>query len=176
MSNKYQKVNPDGVDAQIQRLQSWLYTKLANEGWTLHESYERCYKTKRDDKIIPEIFIDNEYRELLLDDKVNVTSFFLVDDNENISDRLCTINIQWIIQANIKNLYPSITHRADEELRSDLKRLLKLNPYQFRLTGCIQGIESVYDSLKINIKFTDDMNQFHVCRFNLELNYNINNC
>lgn len=176
MSNKYQKTNPDGVDAQIQRLQTYLYDKLALEGWTLHESYERVYKTKKGEKIIPEAFINNEYQEVLLDDRVNATSFFLVDDTENINDWLSTVMVSLIIEANINNIYPSITHRADEELRSDVKRLLKLNPYGFKLKKMITGVESVYNSLRMDVKFTDDMSQFHVVRFDLELNYNINNC
>lgn len=176
MSNKYQKTNPDGVDKQIQRLQDYLYTALGAEGWTLHECYERVYKTKKGDRIIPEAFINNEYKEVLLNDNVNATSFFLVDDTETIRQNLSTVTVSWIVEANIKNLFPSITHRADEEMRSDLKRILKLNPFGFHLSKMITGVESVYNSLRINVKFTDDMNQFHVVRFDLELSYPINNC
>jgi hypothetical protein len=176
MSNKYQKTNPDGIDKQIQRLQDYIYTQLGLLGWSLHESYERIYRTKKGENFIPEAFISNEYKEVLLDDKVNATSFFLIDDTETINQNLSTVTVSFIIEANIKNLYPSITHRADEEMRSDLKMILKNNPTGFHLKKMITGADNVYQSLRFNIKFTDDMNQFHVVRFDLELNYNINNC
>lgn len=174
--SKICKSTPDGIDVQIQRLQTYLYDKLTLEGWTDHDSYERAYKVKRGDKIIPMIYSGKEYYDLLINDKADATSFFLVSDTEDINDSLCKTTVSWIMQANLQNIYPTIAHRADEELRSDLKRLLKLNPYGFHLKKVTTGVDSVYDGLDINLKFSDDMNQFHVVRFDLELNYVINNC
>jgi hypothetical protein len=170
-----QKVNAVGIDAQIQRLQTYIYDSVIADGWTNYQSYERDYKTKRDGNIIPEIFRNNEYVEVLLDDKRNANSFFLTDDTENI-DEVCTINVSLIFQVNLNNLYASAPHRADEEFRSEIKKLLYENPFGFTLTGVTTGIDKVYSDLSFPLEYKDDMQQFHVVRFDLELNYNIINC
>ena len=79
-------------------------------------------------------------------------------------------------QAKLDELFTTVTHRADEELRNMLKMLLKQNPYSFKLTGTTTGIENVYNDLDFNIEYNDDMQQFHVVKFDLEINYNIDNC
>ena len=171
-----QKINAVGIDAQIQNLQSYLYTELTDvEGWTNYESYERAYKNKKNDSTIPEIYI-GEYLEVLFNDKFSATSFFLTEDNETISDNLCSSKISLIYQVQLNKLFPSVPHRADEELREMLKMLLKKNPYGFDLVGVQVGIDNVYADLDVNIDYTDDMQNFHVVRFDLELNYNITNC
>jgi len=173
-----QKSNPVGIDKEIQALQSYLYTELTvEEGFSDYQSYERVYKTNKNGNIIPEIFRNKNYVEALLNDKVNLNSFFVIDDNEVINDNVCTVGVSLIFQVDLIKIYPSITNeRADEEFRVLIKRLLKVNPYSFKLTGTTTGINNVYSDFNFEIDFKDDMQRFHVVRFDLELNYFIGNC
>lgn len=177
------KINPKGVDKVIDKVQVKLYNYLTGLGWSDYESYPRTYKNTRGSNTIPEVYLDsNEYKEVLMDDKFTVTSFFLVDDNRTIDEQLITQGISIIFQANLTELYPSITHRADEEMHMAIYEKLK---YFFGANAVVNeiitGVDNVYSDLNISGKLKDkvkldDISQLHVVKFNLTVGYQSCEC
>lgn len=166
----YLKINPVGIDIVIQKLQTSLYSAL---NWQKYESYGRAYKNKKSGQTIPEVFISNkDYREVLLDDKVNASSFFIAGDNITYNE-MATAKVSLIVQCDLLALYAGIAHRADEEMHEEIIRHIKQNDYA-DFIGITTGIEQVYSDLNIDIKYTDDMQKYHVVKFDFEVIYNYN--
>jgi len=145
-----------------------------------YESYPRAYKNPLGEDTIPEVYVGgNEYEEVLFNDKFNVTSFFLVDDNVTNNngpgeEATYTQGISVIFQANLAALYPSITHRADAELHDDIFKAF--NSFTTDVQGVSTGLDNVYSDVTVleNIEFTD-MSDFHVVKFNVNIDY-LYNC
>jgi len=179
-----QKVSPVGVDKVIDKLQVAIYDYLTGvAGFTQYESYPRCYKNYKDGMIIPEMYTGtNEYKEVLFDDRYNLTSFFIVDDD---SDRegvnVVSQNVSIIFQGLLDKLFPSVSHRADEELKAVIYNALSEYYFEDYLLSIQMGIDNVYGDLRIlgTLKdrvILDDMSNFNVLRFNFKLNFNIDKC
>lgn len=162
------------VDFAIQKLQSWIYSQLT---WADYVSYGRIYKNKNESgDVIPEFYTsNNEYIEILFNDRHDATSFFVASDNIDIFDKsILEQNVSLIYQAKIDKLYPSTTHRADSELHNEITKLLMSSPYDVELLSIEIGIDNVYKEFETeNVKFTD-MSDFHVCRFNLKIKFSTN--
>ena len=106
------KTVPKGVDSVIEAIQQYLYPNLIGEGWTNYECYPRANKNVKTDSLIPEVSEDQKnYVEVLMNDKFQATSFFLVDDNVPFDneERLFVQNVSLIFQVNLVDLFPSIT-------------------------------------------------------------------
>ena len=173
------KISPVGIDVIIDGLQNYLYTNLLDKGWTSYESYPRAYKNEtKEGNIIPEFYTkEGEYEEVYFDDAFNATSFFLTrDTSELASESNYTTDVKIIFQVKLNKLYPSITHRADEEMHKDVMLLLEKNPYT---DGFVikktTGIKKVYndEGLEKTNEF-EDMSNYHVVKFDLKINYRYN--
>ncbi len=173
------KTDPKGVDIGIDRMQTTLFDNLTSLGWTDYEVYPRAYKNYKGENKIPEIYVGNgEYREVLFDDTKNVTSFFLVDDNTNVEFQKLTTDVSLIFQANLLFLYPSIGHRADEEMHVDIFNSVKNNSIGFNLTGITTGVRNVYSDLEIrgnieDLVKLDDISYYHVAKLDFTVPYEI---
>jgi len=164
------KTNPVGVDIPIQSLQEDLFNEL---GWTNYEAYGRAYVNISEGDTIPEVFKDGkEYLEVMYDDTVNASSFFVINSDVDY-DEVANVSVDLIFQVNLAELYPNIEHRADEEMHLDVIQVIKNNFYGFNFDGFTTRIEDVYSGfdLKDDYKETTDMESFHVVRFRLNLNY-----
>lgn len=178
-----QKTNPVGIDFEINQIQKRMYDYFASIGWADHESYPRAYVNPKDEGTIPEVYVGNkEYKECLFDDKFNVTSFFIADDTRSFDADGGQISqdISIIFQANIKTLYPSILHRADEEMHKHIYNSIVGAGIQDRLSSIITGVENVYSDLSIPASFIekvklDDMSNFHVVKVDLTLPFSFCN-
>ena len=74
----YLKQNTTGVDTVIKGLQKYLYDNLKQK-WCFNdfEGYGRVYKNKKNGKVMPEYYTsDKEYKEVLLDDRLQGIMFF----------------------------------------------------------------------------------------------------
>lgn len=172
-----QKVDPAGLDIFIDLMQVSMFNFLTNANgpaWTDYESHHRAYKNPSKDKTIPEVYTsDGEYKEVLFNDEFNVTSFFLSDDSRIQDKELVTQNISMIFQAKLSEIYPNITHRADEEMNFDIlnaaKAFPQLNESSIKMTT---GIKNVYKELNLQsmVDF-DDMSNFHVVKIDMEARY-----
>lgn len=166
------KTSPVGIDIVIQALQTYLYNNLTT--WTNYQSYGRAYLNESERGIVAEVYDSKgEYKDCLFDDKFNVTSFFMVDQSIDYVEK-GTANVSLIVQANLKKLYPSILHRADEELHNDVITHLRRRIDSGEMKGIETGLSNVYDKLKIdNIKYTD-ISDFHCVKFDFVMNYEYN--
>jgi hypothetical protein len=112
-------------------------------------------------------FIDGKYYfhtgnknlEVLTDKHYKFLSFVAVDQNASFSIGKHNIPARLVCQGNLKSLYPSITHRADAELRKSVIEVLLLHCDMPQYLG--------YNIIaQDNLK---DMQPFHT----FELNFNI---
>jgi hypothetical protein len=175
-----QKTNPKGVDFMIDAMQSRVYDKLIAKGWSNYESYPRAYANVKKGGTVPEFYLgENEYQEVLMNDKFSVTSFFLVDNARSFDKESgqFTQTVSMIFQADIRKLFPTVSHRADEEMHEDIFGSLKLINNKNFLTTLIVGVDDVYSSLSIPAEYIervqmDDISNYHVCRLDFSIPYN----
>jgi len=172
-----QKISPVGIDKTIDTVQVGLYNYLTTTAlWSLYESYHRAYKNPLGENTIPEAYtIDNEYKEVLFDDKFNVTSFFLISDNTPSGvDNIFTQTVSVIFQGILPKLYPVINHRADAEMQDDIMKAFDFIDYD--VSNIIIGVDNVYSDLDLRARLREeieltDMSDFHVVRFDFEVKY-----
>jgi hypothetical protein len=172
------KISPVGIDTTINDVQQGLYDYLTTIGlWSSYESYHRAYKNPLGENTIPEAYIgNNEYKEILFDDKFNATSFFLISDNSPATgdDNVFTQTVSIIYQCKLDKLYPVIDHRADAEMQDDV--LKAFNEIDYNVTNIIIGVDNVYSDLDLRTRLKEevgltDISNFHVVRFDFEVQY-----
>jgi hypothetical protein len=181
MSALYTKTTPKGIDIKIQDLQSYLYTKLAATWSTAsYNSYGRCYKniTGSDGGFLPEVFTGSEnYLPMLDVDKVNAFSFFVLGDELEKGAGLYKVEVALIFFCNLTKLKPTITHRADEEVRLDVLNLMDSELFGFKITSVKLGYDNVFEGFDVEKIKYDDLQPFHCFKIVGEMNYStINNC
>lgn len=166
------KVSPVGIDVAINDFQTHLFNAVGIPEW---EMYPRVYHNPRKDSMIPEFYNgDNEYVEVMYNDDYIMSSFFITDtDRDLIIDGHGESNVSLIVQADLRELYPSITHRADEELTNLIH--VKSNSFipssWFTLESASFTIDKVYREFdKTRITF-DDMSNRYVARFEYKVRY-----
>lgn len=171
------KANPVDIDLVIDRIQSKLDEITFKSGSTWN-NYHRAYKnpTKTRNGLIPELFVNGmDYRDVLMDDTVDLSTFFIVSDSRSFNQGLISTEISLIVQASkLDNLIDS-PHRTDEEMNSVfLNKLTNLNS-NVKFTSMEHGIDNVYrEFVRTKIKL-DDMNERYVARFNMSVRYQ-NSC
>lgn len=170
----YTKTGPVGIDIPIQRLQKLIYSGL---GWTKHECYGRIYLIERDGNMYPEYFASGiEHKELLFDDMdTNALSFFYEDATRSYSDDIYTTGVNLVFLVNLKSLYPTIEHRADEEVHNAVGDILRKEGF-WRQIGLITGLNNALSDFNIEQIKTSDMQPKHIFRFQLEIKNNFQLC
>lgn len=174
------KTNPVGIDLVIDKLQVFLY-QLAISTNNTWECYPRAYKNpKRFDErgFIPEVFNDsnNDYKEVFFDDYFDVSTFFVVGDNREISNGKAIAPLALIIQCKPNDLFPSVSHRADEEVINLFWNKLKSFSLGAKCESIETSINAVYREFSINeVKF-DDMNNSFVARINMTATFESQCC
>jgi len=171
-----QKIAPVGVDRDIDRINEHIFNELDWESISgvTHEANHRAYLNKIVDGNlrIPELFnpATKDYEESYFNDNVAASSFFITDDTRTGS-RKYKITVSIIFQLKLEEIFPLINHRADEEAHVDVLNALEDNPTGAKIIGLVTDIDKVYEGLNVsNIKFTD-MQEFHVFRVDMDLNY-----
>lgn len=175
-------VDPVGIDILIASIQDRSFNNLITNGvgdWTdaNYESYARAYVNPKKEGTIPEVYTgDREYKEVLMDDTFVASSFFLVDDSRVFDESQFTLSISIIYQADIQKLFPSILHRADEEMHKDIIDSLEDTEFTDFITDITTGIDGVYSDLDIPDSYLsgislDDMSNYHVVKIDLEVPY-----
>lgn len=169
------KTDPVGIDLIIDMIQTKIdeITFKAGSTWNnYHRAYKNPVKTRDRNGLVPELFVNGiDYRDVLMDDTIDLTTFFIVSDRRPVNNGIITTEISLIIQASkLDNLIDS-PHRADEEINSMFIGKLNKSISKIKLTGIEHGIDNVYrEFVRTKIKL-NDMNQRHVARFNMEVTY-----
>lgn len=177
------KTTPKGMDYHIQELQTALHTGLL-AAWgidtSLYKAYGRCYRNKTPDGYIAENYEGSgEYKEVYWDDSLAALSFFGITDQARAQTGLGSeVNVHFIMFANLSTLYPTITHRADEELRGKVQSLIGAYGYGFSYVGTELWLDNVLreyaGSRRDNRLLAVDMHPTHCFRINLKLLYRPN--
>lgn len=182
------KTNPVGVDVPIQKFQEYLHTKLVTK-WgisgdnTVYRCYGRCYRNKTADGYIAENYEGyGKYAEVYWDSKLSAISFFGVGPSIDVDAGMQVADVHLVFFVNAALLKPSITHRADEEIRKDVLQICGMGMYSFSLEGITTGIENVlreYPGSRRDDRLTAaDMHPAHCFRLNFKVRFktDINFC
>lgn len=176
------KTNPVGIDIYVERLQEFLHKHMTEKVWPegiVWNSYGRCDRNRKGAGYVAEVYTANgEYTDVLWNDKVDVVSFFGVTGSR-VVDRIREFaEIHLVVFCNLKQLYPDITHRADEEVRVDFMKAIGKVMYGFHYEGFDLGIERVLreysQSQRIPSVQSVDIGSIHCFRLNFSLHYNPN--
>lgn len=166
------KTDPKGIDKIINDIQLLLFNNVT---WADYESYHRAYKNERAEDQMYEVFTSgNEYKEVLIDDTFDATSFFIVSDTATFDERWNT-TVSVIFQLNLKKLYPLIAHRADEEAHNEVSVIIEGTP-GFTMSGLTKGIRGVYSDIGYGANIFEDMQPLHVFKLDINVNYDQDCC
>ena len=170
-----QKTSPVGLDRAIDDFEVYVYGALGFDDWNC---YPRVYAVPNRDQngLVPAHFDSGiDYTEVLSDDRVNISSFFFRSSEVKRVESGYECDVAWIIQCDLPALFPSISHRADEELASLIHQASSdyANEERFKHQSTEYGINAVYREFdKKQIKL-DDMSDRHVVRFNYRVFYRL---
>lgn len=168
--------DPIGVDKPIQRVQDYLY---ANLNWGDLEAYGRIYKNTIDGKTKPQPFLsNNEYLgDAFIKDKNNACLFFIVNDKQEVvSGPVFKTEVKTVFMVNLKNVFPSLNHRADSEAQKHAYQLLK-NKKAFQITGIETGLKTVLNGFDLEGLEKLDVQPFHMFAIVSTVEFKINpNC
>lgn len=170
----YTKTEATGIDVEIQKAQRLLHDKLSVLWKTDVSGYGRAYLLKRGKQVIPEVFVDGkDYKDVLgLDDN----RFFFVQSNS--SDKIsntryeCDVDVYFIL--NLKDVKPYVTHRADEEVHSDVDYVLSHTTFEVKSLEI--GIDNVIKDFKIEERDNfnkSDFEPYHVFKYMCTVMYDI---
>lgn len=180
MVTAQRKVNPVGLDILIDDLQVHIESLINLPG--TYVIYARAYKNPEklnpEKGLIPEIYTaDKEYSEVFMDDNNTMTSFFIVSDDRQNENGIMTCTISMIVQvSNLKEMFPDIDHRPDEEVNQIFLNVLQSFPYENILPDMQTGIKRVYQEFLKDDVVLDDMSEFYVVRFNFTATYTKDGC
>lgn len=181
------KTNPAGINWYVQKLQTKLHDTLIGPNyWNLtdaaqYKSYGLCYRNKTDDGYVAENYeADGEYREVYWSDELAAISFFGISNN--IKNGEADIHLVFFANLQKLNLTDSaglpVGHRADEELRIQVQKIIGLHSYGFNYISTELWLENVLreypGSRRDNRLKTVDMHPIHCFRINLKLMFNPN--
>lgn len=176
--------NPVGIDAIIKKAQTHLHNKLVVL-WGIepeqYRAYGRCHRNRKGDGYVAEWYEgNNEYRDVYFDDRLAAVSFFGTGAREDRENGF-RINVHLVFFVNLEALKPGIPHRADEEVRLDVKNLIGKNLFGLEqvscetwLENCLREYPDTVKRLRAEPKF--DMHPNHCFRINLVALYTNKNC
>lgn len=180
-----QKTNPVGVDLVIQKLQKTIHDSLIDK-WGIsvsadYEAYARASRNKTDDGYIAEVLTTgNAYKEVYWNEALTAISFF--GSSTRSTQELGNLNtdVHLVFFVNLGKAKPSITHRADEEVRKDVINACEFGSFGFLLESVETGLENIlreYPGSRRDDRLKAvDMQPVHCFRLNFSLSYDINNC
>jgi len=150
------KSSTEGADKNIQSFQRYLYKKL-KALWPVDDSnfegYGRVYKNKNDKGFVPELFVSStepgntQYKALYFDKtKTKALFFFTVDDIESYDQAqgTATAKVGLVFMVNVALLQDKISHRGDEEVRNEIRKICSMGLYEFTLTGSETGFANIF--------------------------------
>lgn len=181
------RTNPAGIDLYIQKLQTKLHDMLVGANyWNLsdqsqYRAYGRCYRNKTDDGYVAENYESaGEYKEVYWSDELAAVSFFGISSNVKTGEA----DVHLVFFANLEKLALKdtegdvVTHRADEELRLMVQRIIGKSAHGFQYESTELWIENVlreYPGSRRDARLKAvDMHPVHCFRINLKLLYNPN--
>lgn len=174
------KTSPVGIDYSLQLLQTELHDRLLTR-WNIdtstYKAYGRCYRKPTDAGYVAVNFESGTEYARMVNDELKAISFFGQSPTTKLDQKEST-EVHLVFFVNLALLKPSITHRADEEVRKDVISLFAPALYGFAYQGFDITIEAVLREYRGSWTKTIDMHPWHCFRINLKVLYDINsnNC
>lgn len=174
------KINPAGLDVIIDDIQRVMYG-LKDKWGILLDGYPRCHILQNEGKKTIEAYLGNdEYSGSLVFSEENKFFFLAGESVERVAENYYKTTIEMYFMLNLDDIYPTILHRADEEVRIDVLNTLNT------ISGIsVVKIESNNDkvfarfnnriSQNYEYEYTDDMQPYHYFKVLIDiLEYDIN--
>lgn len=139
--------------------------------------YSRAFTNERivdgDKQIIPEVFeTTKEYKEVLFNDRWNVSVFFTVDsERNNLKDQPETV-ISAIFAVNLNAIYPGVNYRQEENVHADVMQIFEVSntAYAIDSIDLTVGLNAYDPFYKENVK-QYNMHPWHTFRFDFAMRY-----
>ena len=175
----YLKSTPIGIDVAINDIQKAVANAVS---WTNYNAFHRAYKNVSSGGIIPEVYKVKtqpkigEYEEVLTNDNLYGSSFFVVADTRNTIDNgnLVSTTVSMIFQMNLEAVTGISDSRQDEELHVKVSNAINSSAYG-KVSSIITGINNVYTEFDTNNVQFDDIQPFHCFRIDIDVSY-MNEC
>lgn len=173
------KTNPLGIDWYIQAVQTKMYSQLMTAwGDVTYECYGRVYRNKTANGYIAEAYVSGkEYKEVYWDDTLAAAISFFGIDNIKVGVTN-TADVHLVFFVDLNKVAPSITHRADEEVRKNVIDAIGKSSHGLSFESIDLWIENVlkeYPGSRRDDRLKAvDMHPVHCFRFNYTLSYNPN--
>ena len=177
----YQRSQPIGIDREIADLQKELFEvlrgvwALSPEDW---QCWPRVYRNRASDGFHAEVHTEKgNYRDVYLDDKKAVTSFFGVANTKAFTATNSAIkqSVHLVFFVNISRLYAASIHRPDERVQNDVIEYFARGGQGFQLKGLVTGVEAClaeYSATRnSSLLIKADMHPYHTFRVDLETIY-----
>lgn len=178
------KLNPVGIDVEVQKIQKAIHDAF-NSKWVANQGdegiicYPRCYinfKRRNKNNIYAERIIEYfdpsefdpsqeyinnnvDYKDILDGEEnrliiLDSYDFFPVERTQNFESTL----LECIFIVNLEKVYPQIRHRADEEVRIEVKKVLQKIP-NMSIHRIVRSLNNVFGDLRYST--TLDMHPMH---------------
>lgn len=185
------KTDPVGIDYMIQQIMAEIHPRIM-AAWDLDPEVEienklfqfhgRSYRNQTSNGFVAEVYTaDNQYKEVYWNDALHGIAFFGTNGTEKHQIAgYETTQVHLVFFVNLDKIKPSITHRADEEVRNEVIKIISEENRDFIFKSNDIWLENVLKeypgSLREDrLKFVD-MHPVHCFRLNFELNYNKSIC
>ena len=148
---KFPKTNPVNLDYFCYQMQTTAQKELPG---LLGISESQCLFYGRAETVDKKkvVFIQGkDYEEIGIDDRFAFVFYLMMDDNYKTQNLFDKSNVSLYCHGDLKRLFPQITHRADEELRSVMDSFIHrmVEPQNIRSLELIEDMQP-YHSFKIN--------------------------
>jgi len=173
----YRRKHKVGVDVEIDSLQKYLYDNIVCK-WNLDDfnGYGRVYKNKRNKLIIPEYYVsEKEYKEVLLDDRLNGIMFFSTSNFAKTYGTLLVQDVDIIFTFNLSSLQ-FCEEREDEYIRQYIYSLMNQYSSKQEVKQITTGLNNVYSDYNGVADYFFDMQDFHHFKITTEIRYFNKNC
>jgi len=151
---------PVGEDVTVQKVQNYLYGKLATAGlWSgTITGYGRAYKNKTEDAEKLEWYnaTESDYQDVYYDDNSDAVFFFLMGDSDDSEDGYVFKSAAKIVFMVDLSKIITGSERMDAKAHLDVMDILRDLRGKVNITGIEKGIEQVFSGIDTEgIKFND---------------------
>lgn len=167
-----------GIDIPISLIRDdfsyGLWTTVSNRIF-----YSRAFRNEKlinaSNQLIPEVFTENnEYKEVLFDDKWNISVFFDVSESRSNQIDNPSALISAIFAVNLDEIYPGETFRQEENVHGDVIQLLENSRSSYRIidneVNIVSGLNAYGDFFRDNVN-QYNMQPWHTFRVDMTVEY-----
>lgn len=163
-----------GIDAVIESVKSDLYNGLEDLFPSAQiDAFGRVYRNRKEVGLVPEYRINNEYRDVYLDDSRDLIFSFLPSEESDTEDEFVFVNeVKVLFFANLGRLYGDY---VDAQAHRDMvSKLRAISNRRYNITTVEVGIENVLSDFYTEALKAADIAPWHFFAVGIRLYYNLN--